>query len=64
MIYDAMYRYWFIDNATKIPNIFDRREGDEIAEKEENVQMQHERSSGRRSRPAVARGRPRAATVG
>jgi hypothetical protein len=42
MIYDAMYRYWFIDNATKIPSIFDRREGDESAEKEENAQMQHE----------------------
>jgi hypothetical protein len=42
MIYDAMYRYWFIDNATKIPNIFYRREGDESAEKEENAQMQHE----------------------
>ena len=42
MIYDAMYRYWFIDNATKIPSIFDRREGDESAEKEENVQMQNE----------------------
>lgn len=39
MIYDAMYRYWFIDNAQKIPSIFDKREGDE---NEENAQMQHE----------------------
>lgn len=61
MIYDAMYRYWFIDNATKIPSIFDRREGDESAEKEENAQMQQE------DKPAVAicsqKGPPRAAAA-
>jgi hypothetical protein len=45
MIYDAIYRYWFIDNAMKIPSIFDKREGDENAEKEENAQMQHEDKS-------------------
>jgi hypothetical protein len=42
MIYDAMYRYWFIDNAPKIPNIFERKPTEETAEKKENEQMQKE----------------------